>query len=148
MADCTCLDQNQDPVACDDPSCTYGDCNNPACTSGQSVGSCLDQNQNLISCSDPECTYGDCTATSPTAVAASKTGSAAATGAQVSGGTSLSSLITSLGAIGATTYASTQTPTSTLKVGGLSLAAPTGSSTLIIAALVGVVAIIFLSRKG
>lgn len=54
-----CLDQSQNTIPCNDPSCTYGDCG----ASGAQLTSgplCLDQNQNQIACSDPNCTYGDC----------------------------------------------------------------------------------------
>jgi hypothetical protein len=63
-----CLDQNQNTVACSDPSCTYGDCGStgPQQLSGSL---CLDQNQNQIACSDPNCTYGDCTASPTTSLA-------------------------------------------------------------------------------
>jgi hypothetical protein len=59
-ASAICLNQQQNSVACADPTCTFGDCNStsPQITTGPL---CLDQSENQIACNAPNCTYGDCT---------------------------------------------------------------------------------------
>ena len=54
-----CLDQSENPIACQNPDCTYGDCG--ATSTGRlPSGSCLDQSENQVMCADPNCTFGDC----------------------------------------------------------------------------------------
>jgi hypothetical protein len=140
-----CLDSNQNEVSCGDADCTYGNCGEVTTVNSQTGNNaCQDSSQNVINCTDPACTYGDCT--SPNGATAQATGSIMA--ASSSGaGPSLASTIASLATIGAATYASTQTPQSTLKVGGLSAVLPTGSSTILIVAAVAIVAFIAFRPK-
>ena len=140
-----CLDSQQNEVSCGDADCTYGNCGDVTTVNSQTGNSaCQDSSQNTIQCTDPACTYGDCISTAGKSaqvtgavMAASSTGS----------GPSLSSTIASLASIGAATYAATTAPQSSLKVGGLNLVAPTGSTTLLILAAVAVVGFLAFRSK-
>lgn len=143
-----CLDQeadgSQNEVSCGDANCAYGPCGEVTTVNSQTGNNaCLDTNQNIVQCTDPSCYLGDCI--NQTGQVASATGAISATSSTGSG-PSLASTIASLATIGATAYAATTAPQSTLKVGGLSLAAPTGSTTLLIVAAVAIVG--FLAFRG
>jgi hypothetical protein len=140
-----CLDSQQNEVSCSDADCTYGNCGDVTTVNSQTGNNaCLDSAQNTVQCTDPACIFGDCIST--TGKSAQVTGAVQAAAASGSG-PSLASTISSLGSIAAATYAQSTAPQSTLKVGGLSLAAPTGSTTLLIVAAVAIVGFLAFRKK-
>lgn len=145
---CVCLDSQQNQIGCTDPDCTFGDCNQPECSgvtagAGQ-TGSCLDAQNNQVTCGDPECTYGDCIDLGSPAKAASTTGSIAVSNSN--GPTALSTFLTSATQAAGTAYAATVAPTSTVRVGTASLSAPQNTTTIILLAVVAIVAFLLLKK--
>jgi hypothetical protein len=57
-----CLDDQEQPISCLDPTCTYGDCGStaPAAPGNACLGPTINGVETQIACTDPQCTYGDC----------------------------------------------------------------------------------------
>jgi hypothetical protein len=84
---------------------------------------------------------------SPAAASASQAGAVSASGASTNGGTSIASLVTSLGGVAEQTYQATQAPTNVIHLGANGVSVPVAASSGLL--IIGVLAVVLfvLSRK-
>jgi len=165
----TCLDINDAPIACSDPSCFNGPCSSAGAQSsvagpcatgydstGESVGctsplaiQCYDANGNEVFTG---CGTGASGAVSPNSTGALSSNAAATGGGAVpalaSNGTGIASIIGSLATIGTSTYISaTAPPKTSIGLSGISVPS-TSSTTLLLIVVAVIVGFVVFYKKG